>query len=71
MKKQIQIEERIKKFDKVMEVSGDKSISILCVLFLLGNWKSRIYNIRGLKMLNALKSKKLELNTKNLKNIMR
>ena len=58
MKKQIQIEERIKKFDKVIEVSGDKSISIRCVLLAsqaIG--KSKIYNLlESQDVINALKS---------------
>ena len=45
MKKQIQIEERIKKFDKVIEVSGDKSISIRCVLLALRQLENQEYII--------------------------
>ena len=70
MKKQIQIEERIKKFDKVIEVSGDKSISIRCVLLAsqaIG--KSRIYNLlESQDVINALKSiKKLGIKYKKFK----
>ncbi len=71
MKKQIKIEEKIKTFDKVIEVSGDKSISIRCVLLAsqaIG--KSKIYNLlESEDVINALKSiKKLGINYKKFKN---
>ena len=71
MKKQIKIEEKIKTFDKVIEVSGDKSISIRCVLLAsqaIG--KSKIYNLlESQDVINALKSiKKLGINYKKFKN---
>jgi 3-phosphoshikimate 1-carboxyvinyltransferase len=58
MKKQIKIEEKIKKFEKVIQVSGDKSISIRCILLAsqaIG--KSKIYNLlESDDVINALKS---------------
>ena len=71
MKKQIKIEERIKKFEKVIQVSGDKSISIRCVLLAsqaIG--KSKIYNLlESEDVINTLKSiKKLGINYKKFKN---
>ena len=71
MKKQIKIEEKIKTFDKVIEVSGDKSISIRCVLLAsqaIG--KSKIYNLlESEDVINALKSiKKLGIKYKKFKN---
>ena len=71
MKKQIKIEEKIKKFEKVIQVSGDKSISIRCILLAsqaIG--KSKIYNLlESDDVINALKSiKKLGINYKKFKN---
>ena len=71
MKSYIQIRKKILKFDKVIKVSGDKSISIRCVLLAsqaIG--KSRIYNLlESEDVINTLKSiKKLGINYKKIKN---
>ena len=65
MKSYIQIKSKISKFDKVVNVSGDKSISIRCVLLAsqaIG--KSKIYNLlESEDVTNTLKSiKKLGIN---------
>ncbi len=70
MKTYIQISNKIKKFNKTIKVSGDKSISIRCVLLAsqaIGT--SRIYNLlESEDVINALKSiKKLGINYKKLK----
>ena len=74
MKSYIQISNKIKKFSKTIQVSGDKSISIRCVLLAsqaIGT--SKIYNLlESEDVINALKSiKKLGINYKKLKNIMK
>ena len=71
MKSYIQIKNKILKFDKVINVSGDKSISIRCVLLAsqaIG--KSKIYNLLEAEdVINTLKSiKKLGINYKKIKN---
>ena len=71
MKSYIQIKSKISKFDKVVNVSGDKSISIRCVLLAsqaIG--KSKIYNLlESEDVTNTLKSiKKLGINYKKIKN---
>ena len=70
MKSYIQISNKIKKFNKTIQVSGDKSISIRCVLLAsqaIGT--SKIYNLlESEDVINALKSiKKLGINYKKLK----
>ena len=70
MKSYIQISNKIKKFSKTIQVSGDKSISIRCVLLAsqaIGT--SKIYNLlESEDVINALKSiKKLGINYKKLK----
>ena len=70
MKNYIQISNKIKKFNNIIEVSGDKSISIRCVLLAsqaIGT--SKIYNLlESEDVMNALKSiKKLGINYKKLK----
>ena len=58
MKSYIQISNKIKKFSKTIQVSGDKSISIRCVLLAsqaIGT--SKIYNLlESEDVINALKS---------------
>ena len=71
MKSYIQIKNRISKFDKLINVSGDKSISIRCVLLAsqaIG--KSKIYNLlESEDVISTLKSiKKLGINYKKIKN---
>ena len=71
MKSYIQIKNKILKFDKVIKVSGDKSISIRCVLLAsqaIG--KSKIYNLlESEDVISTLKSiKKLGINYKKIKN---
>ena len=71
MKNFIEIKNIIKPFDKIIEVSGDKSISIRCVLLAsqaIG--VSRIYNLlESEDVLNSLNSiKKLGINFKKKKN---
>ena len=73
MKKQIKIEEKIKKFEKVIQVSGDKSISIRCILLAsqaIG--KSKIYNLlESEDVINSLKCiKKLGVNFKKKKEFL-
>ena len=70
MKSYIQISNKIKKFSKTIQISGDKSISIRCVLLAsqaIGT--SKIYNLlESEDVINALKSiKKLGINYKKLK----
>ncbi len=70
MKNYIQISNKIKKFNNIIEVSGDKSISIRCVLLAsqaIGT--SKIYNLlESEDVMNALKSiKKLGISYKKLK----
>ena len=71
MKNQIRIVNKIKPFNKKIEVSGDKSISIRCVLLAsqaIG--KSKIYNLlESEDVINSLKCiKKLGVNFKKKKN---
>ena len=71
MKNYITIKDKIKKFNKKIEVSGDKSISIRCVLLAsqaIG--KSKIYNLlESDDVLNSLRSiKKLGIEYKKIKN---
>ena len=71
MNSYILIKKKINKFSKVIEVNGDKSISIRCVLLAsqaIGT--SKIYNIlESEDVLNSLKSiKKLGINYKKIKN---
>ena len=71
MNNQVKISKKITKFNKTIEVSGDKSISIRCVLLAsqaIG--KSKIYNLlEADDVLNALKTiKKLGINYKKFKN---
>ncbi len=71
MKKFVKITEKIKPFTKKISVSGDKSISIRCVLLAsqaIG--KSRIYNLlESEDVINSLKSiKKLGINYKKVNN---
>ena len=71
MNNQVKISKKLNKFNKTIEVSGDKSISIRCVLLAsqaIG--KSKIYNLlEADDVLNALKSiKKLGINYKKFKN---
>ena len=71
MNNQVKISKKITKFNKIIEVSGDKSISIRCVLLAsqaIG--KSKIYNLLEAEdVLNALKSiKKLGINYKKFYN---
>ena len=71
MKSYIQIKNKISKFDKLINVSGDKSISIRCVLLAsqaIG--KSKIYNLlESEDVISTLKSiKKLGINYKKIKN---
>ena len=70
MHNQVKISNKIKKFNEKISVSGDKSISIRCVLLAtqaIGT--SRIYNLlESEDVLNALKSiKKLGVNYKKKK----
>ncbi len=70
MKSYILIKNRISKFDNVIKVSGDKSISIRCVLLAsqaIG--KSKIYNLlESEDVISTLKSiKKLGINYKKIK----
>ena len=74
MKNYIKIEKKIKSFNKKIIVSGDKSISIRCVLLAsqaIG--KSRIYNLLDsedvISSLNAIK--KLGINFKKFKDFMK
>ena len=65
------IQDKIKGFNKTIEVSGDKSISIRCVLLAsqaIGN--SKIYNLlESDDVINTLKSiKKLGINFKKIRN---
>ena len=61
MNNQVKISKKITKFNKTIEVSGDKSISIRCVLLAsqaIG--KSKIYNLlEADDVLNALKTIKI------------
>ena len=71
MKSYIQIKNKISKFDNEIKVSGDKSISIRCVLLAsqaIG--KSKIYNLlESEDVISTLKSiKKLGINYKKIKN---
>ena len=71
MKNYIKIKNKIKCFNKKIFVSGDKSISIRCVLLAsqaIG--KSKIYNLlESEDVINALKSiKKLGIKYKKFKN---
>ena len=70
MKNHIVIKNTLSPFNKIIEVSGDKSISIRCVLLAsqaIG--KSRLYNLlESEDVINALKSiKKLGINYKKNK----
>ena len=71
MTNHIIIQDKIKGFNKTIEVSGDKSISIRCVLLAsqaIGN--SKIYNLlESDDVINTLKSiKKLGINFKKIRN---
>ena len=71
MKNFIKIENKINSYDKKIQVSGDKSISIRCVLLAsqaIG--KSKIYNLlESEDVSNSLKSiKKLGIKYKKYKN---
>ena len=73
MKNHIKISNSIKPFNKQLEVSGDKSISIRCVLMAsqaIG--KSRIYNLlESEDVINALNSiKKLGIKFKKKKKLL-
>ena len=51
MNNYVRINKKINSFDKIIEIDGDKSISIRCVLLAsqaIG--KSKIYNLLKLKM---------------------
>ena len=70
MKNLIEINSKIKTFDENIEVTGDKSLSIRCVLMAsqaIG--KSKIYNLLEFEdVLNSLKAiSKLGINTENKK----
>ena len=74
MHNQVKISNKIKKFNEKISVSGDKSISIRCVLLAtqaIGT--SRIYNLlESEDVLNALKSiKKLGVDYKKKKIFMK
>ena len=71
MKSYIQINKKISKFDKIIKVSGDKSISIRCVLMAsqaIG--LSKIYNLlESEDVMNALKAiRKLGIKYRKRKN---
>ena len=71
MKNHLEIKEKIRSFDNKIYISGDKSISIRCVLLASQSiGTSKIYNLlESEDVLNALKSiKKLGINYKKLKN---
>ena len=71
MKNYIKIKNKITSFDKKIEVSGDKSISIRCVLLASqAVGKSKIYNLlESEDVINALKSvEKFEIKYKKIKN---
>ena len=71
MKKYVEINEKIKKFNNSIFVSGDKSISIRCVLLASqGIGTSKIYNLlESEDVINSLKSiKKLGIDYVKLKN---
>ena len=71
MKNYIKIHNKIKKFNKKIKVSGDKSISIRCVLLASqAVGKSKIYNLlESEDVMNALKTiKKLGISFKKYKN---
>ena len=71
MKNYIKIHNKIKKFNKKIKVSGDKSISIRCVLLASqAVGKSKIYNLlESEDVMNALNSiKKLGISFKKYKN---
>ena len=71
MKNQVKIISKIKKFNKKIKISGDKSISIRCVLLAsqaIGT--SRIYNLlESSDVMDALKAiKKLGIKYRKFKN---
>ena len=71
MPKYVKIEKKVKPFNKEILISGDKSISIRCVLLAsqaIG--KSRIYNLlESEDVINTLKSvKKLGIKHKKINN---
>ena len=74
MKNLIEINSKIKTFDKNIEVTGDKSLSIRCVLMAsqaIG--KSKIYNLlESEDVLNSLKAiSKLGIQYRKYKNSLR
>ncbi len=73
MKNQIKIEKIIKPFSKSITVSGDKSISIRCILFAsIAIGKSKIFNLLDSEdVISALKIiKKIGVNYKKRKNYL-
>ena len=73
MNNYVRINKKINSFDKIIEIDGDKSISIRCVLLAsqaIG--KSRIYNLlKSEDVISTLKSiKQLGINYKNKKNFL-
>ena len=73
MNNYVRINKKINSFDKIIEIDGDKSISIRCVLLAsqaIG--KSKIYNLlKSEDVISTLKSiKQLGINYKNKKNFL-